>query len=129
MEYMLIINTDPTVPTPGPGDPGFEEFMGRWMAYNQRLIDGGHWVAGANLAPPDSATTVERRDGAPIATTDGPFAETKEVVSGFYLIKADNLDVALALAEALPVEAGHVEVRPVAFRPDARPNQARSRRR
>jgi len=119
MEYMLINHTDPTVATPGPGEAGFEEFMGRWMAYNQKLIEGGHWVAGASLAPPDTATTIQLSNYEAVGTTDGPYAETKEVFSGFYLIKADDLDEALALAEAMPIGSGFLEVRPVAFRPDA----------
>ncbi len=119
MEYMLINHSDSTIALPGPGDSGFEEFMGRWMAYNQKLIDGGHWLAGASLAPPDTATTVERKDFKVIATTDGPYAESKEVFSGFYLVKAADLDDALSLAEAMPVHTGYIEVRPVAFRPDS----------
>ena len=119
MEYMLINHADPTAPTPAPGTPEFGEFMGRWMAYNQKLIDGGHWVAGASLAPGDTATTVQLSDSEVVGTVDGPFAETKEVFSGFYLIKADDLDVALELAKAMPVPTGYIEVRPVAFRPDA----------
>ncbi len=119
MEYMLINHTDPNGPGPAPGTPEFEEFMGRWMAYNQKLIEGGHWVAGASLAPPDTATTVERANMEAVGTVDGPYAETKEVFSGFYLIKADNLDIALALAKDMPVDTGFIEVRPVAFRPDA----------
>ncbi len=119
MEYMLINHTEPNDEMPGPGDDGFEEFMGRWMAYNQKLIDGGHWVAGASLAAADTATTVQRANFDVVGTTDGPFAETKEVFSGFYLIKADDLDTALALAGAMPVHTGSIEVRPVAFRPDA----------
>ena len=42
---MILINSDETVPTPEYGESGFEEFMGTWMAYNQKLIDGGHWVS------------------------------------------------------------------------------------
>ncbi|MEM9033103.1 MAG: YciI family protein [Actinomycetota bacterium] len=118
-EYMILNHTDPNGPGPVPGTPEFEEFMGRWMAYNQMLIDGGHWVSGASLAPPDIATTVSKTDGTVTATTDGPYSEAKEQVGGYYLIKAADLDEALDLAGKMPVENGHLEVRPVAFRPDA----------
>ena len=93
--------------------------MGQWMAYNQTLIEGGHWIAGASLMPTPMATTVRKNlDGAP-TVTDGPYAETKEQFGGYYLIKAADLDEALRLAAGIPIAAGSLEVRPVAFRPDA----------
>ena len=118
MEYMIINHR---VETAGPeyGTPEAEAFMGRWMAYNQMLIEGGHWVAGASLSPADMATTVRKTDGAVSATIDGPFAETKEQIGGFYLIEATDLDQALELAAAMPVDDGALEVRPIGFRPDA----------
>ena len=118
MDY-LILNHREDTPGPEYGTPEFEEFMGRWMAYNQMLIDGGHWIAGASLTPADVATTVHKSAGTVSSTTDGPFAETKEQIGGFYLISADDLDKALELAAAMPVDDGSLEVRPVAFRPDA----------
>ncbi len=119
MEYMILIPRDETYPAPGPGDPGFDEMMAMWFAFNQRLIDGGHWIAGANLQPTRTATTIRKTFGAPPTITDGPFAETKEQLGGFYLISAADLDEALRLAMEIPVPAGSLEVRPVAFRPDA----------
>lgn len=104
---------------PAPGTPEFNEMMGAWMAYNQKLIDGGHWVGGASLAPPDTATTISLADGVKTGTTDGPFAETKEQLGGFYLIEAKDLDEAIALAAQMPIGTGSLEIRPVAFRPDA----------
>jgi hypothetical protein len=47
MEYMILIHGDETYPAPAPGTPGFDETMAPWFAFNQRLIDGGHWIAGA----------------------------------------------------------------------------------
>ncbi len=118
MEYMIMNHT---VETAGPeyGTPEFEAVMGRWMGYNQMLIDGGHWIAGASLTPTEAATTVHKAGGSVEATTDGPFAETKEQIGGFYLIEAVDLDKALELAAAMPVDDGALEVRPIAFRPDA----------
>ena len=119
MEYMILIHSDENYPAPAPGAPGFDEMMAGWLAYNQQLIDGGHWIAAANLQPTLTATTIHKSFGAAPSVTDGPFAETKEQLGGFYLIKATDLDEALALAAAIPVPAGSIEVRPVSFRPDA----------
>lgn len=118
MEYMIINHSEESA-KPEYGTPEFEAFMGRWMAYNQLLIDGGHWIAGAALASTDAATTVSKSAGAVTATTDGPFAETKEQIGGFYVIEAADLDKALELAAAMPVDDGALEVRPIGYRPDA----------
>ena len=119
MEYMILLHGDETYPTPQPGDPEFSEFMGEWMAFNQKLIDGGHWVSGAMLQPTTTATTIRRSFDTPETLVDGPFAETKEQFAGFYVISAADLDEALALARQIPYPDGSIEVRPVAFRPDA----------
>ena len=63
MEFMILIHGDESSPRLAPGDPGFDEFMGSWFAYNQMLIEGGHWVSGANLAPTSSATTLRLTPG------------------------------------------------------------------
>ena len=72
--------------------------MPAWLAYNQKLIDGGHWIAGGSLQQSDVTTVVRKKGEAPPTVTDGPFAETKEQVAGYYLVRADDLDTALALA-------------------------------
>lgn len=117
MDYMILINSDENAPMPTPGTPEFDSYMGAFMAYNQRLIDGGHWIAGASLQPTATATTVHI--GETTSMTDGPYAETKEQLGGFYLISAVDLDEALELAAAIPIPGAYLEVRPVAFRPDA----------
>lgn len=114
MEYLLLINADEAPRTPG--TEGFEENMAAWMAFNRQLIEGGHWIAGASLQPAETATVLHTSTG---AVTDGPFAETKEQIGGFYLLSAADLDEALALARAMPLPAAAVEVRPVLFRADA----------
>ena len=119
MDYMILIHSDETAPRPAPGEPGFDDMMAGWFAYKQRLIDGGHWISAANLLPTPTATTIRKPWGGEPSTVDGPFAETKEQLGGFYLISAADLDEALALASAIPIPAGSIEVRPVAFRPDA----------
>ena len=118
MEYMLIIGVDESQPTPGPGEPGFEEMMGAWGEYTRGLLESGAFVSGGSLQPSATATTVRREYGAAPAIVDGPFAETKEQIAGFYVIQAADLDEALAAATALPIPAGSVEVRPLAMRPD-----------
>lgn len=118
MEYMILNHSVETTDGPEPGTPEFGALMGQWMAYNQMLIDGGHWVSGASLAPSTTATTL-RKSGDQLTVVDGPHAETKEQIGGYYLIKAKDLDEALELAGKMPSGDASLEVRPVAFRPDA----------
>jgi hypothetical protein len=81
------------------------------------ISDAPGTIAGAQLQPGDTATTVRVEDGRTL-TTDGPFAETKEVLGGYYLIEADNIDGALDVASRIPAArmGGSVEVRPVVER-------------
>ena len=118
MEYMLLIHSDETQ-LPQRGTEAFEGFMAAWFAYNQTLIDGGHFISAAGLQPTTTATTVRKTYGAPSTVVDGPFAETKEQLGGYYVISAADLDEALELAKVLPIPAGSVEVRPLSFRPEA----------
>ncbi len=89
------------------------EGMAAWQAYTDELRDSGAFIAGEGLAPSATATTVRIGDGGERTTTDGPFAETKEQLGGFYLIEVDNLDQALEWAKKIPAQAGGIEVRPV----------------
>jgi hypothetical protein len=118
MEYLVLIASDETT-NPQRGTAEFDQWMAAWMRFNTQLKDGGHFVAGAGLQPTPTATTVRKSAGAPSQIVDGPFAETKEQLGGFYLIEADDLDQALALAEDLPIPVGSIEVRPLSFRVDA----------
>lgn len=119
MEYLIMIYGDESYPAPAPGTPEFETMMSTFMAYNQSLIDGGHWIVGANLAPSTTASTVKKNFDGTATVVDGPFAETKEQLAGYYLVNAADLDEALELAHRLPLPVGSVEVRPVTYRPDA----------
>ena len=119
MEYMIFIYGDEGFEMPAPDTPEFGEMMAEWMVYNQKLIDGGHWVAGASLQPTATATTLIKAFDGTSKITDGPYAETKEQIGGFYLVSATDLDEAIELAKAIPMPVGSFEVRPVAFRPDA----------
>lgn len=83
------------------------------VAYDKAVRDSGHCIASEALQPVATATTVRVRDGK-TSLTDGPFAETKEQLAGFYLIDAEGLDEALEIAAGIPpARVGSVEVRPV----------------
>jgi hypothetical protein len=83
------------------------------MAFGQSIDGSGHRVGGAALEATHTATTVRVRNGK-VTTTDGPFAETKEQLAGFYAIEAKDLDEAIAIAAKIPpARFGSIEVRPV----------------
>jgi hypothetical protein len=82
-------------------------------AFTQSIIQSGHFKAGDGLQPTTTATTVRVREGKTL-TTDGPFAETREQLGGYYLVEAKDLDTALAVAARIPgAKTGSIEVRPV----------------
>ena len=81
--------------------------------FTQSIIQSGHFKAGDGLQPSTTATTVRVREGK-ILTTDGPFAETREQLGGYYLVEAKDLDAAIAIAARIPgARDGSVEVRPI----------------
>jgi hypothetical protein len=105
MQYMLLLY----VPADGSESAPSED----WFGYTQQLQEAGVLVAGDGLQPGDTAVTVRVRDGETLVT-DGPFAETKEMLGGYYLIDVADLDAALAWAAKMPnIAFGSVEVRPV----------------
>ena len=111
MHYLVLIySQEPSEPV----DPAaMAAVMAEYKAYSTMLRDRGAMVAGDALFPTAMATTIRVRDGKAIMT-DGPFAETKEALGGFYQIEAKDLDEALALAAACPgAKWGSVEVRPI----------------
>jgi hypothetical protein len=88
-----------------------------YMKYTKDIHRSGHWVAGDALQPTATATSVRLRDGKTL-TTDGPFAETREQLGGFYLVEAKDLDEAIALAARIPsARFGTIEVRPIMVTP------------
>jgi hypothetical protein len=81
--------------------------------YDESIRESGHCVASEALQPVSTATTVRVRNGK-VSLTDGPFAETKEILAGFYLIEARDLDEAIQLAAGIPpAKVGSIEVRPI----------------
>jgi hypothetical protein len=110
MQYLLLIHTPET--TERPSDDAAAE-MAAYNAFTQEIIDRGLFKGGEALQPTTTATTVRVRDGETV-TTDGPFAETKEALGGYYLVDAADLDAAIEVAAKIPGAArGSIEVRPV----------------
>jgi hypothetical protein len=90
-----------------------DAFMGEYFAFTEEVRSSGHMVAGEALHPVHTATTLRIRSGK-LSATDGPFAETKEQLGGFYLIEAKDLNEAIQVASRIPsARTGSVEVRPV----------------
>ncbi|HTE56446.1 MAG TPA: YciI family protein [Kofleriaceae bacterium] len=91
-----------------------EKFSAAYFAYTESIKKSGHFRAGDALRSVSTATTVRVRDGKTL-TTDGPFAETREQLGGYYLVEAANLDDAVALAARIPSahHGGSIEVRPI----------------
>lgn len=112
MQYMLLIYS---AEGDGPqyGTPEFGPFMQGYQDFTKELVDNGKMVSGDALSSVNTATTVMVRDGK-TETMDGPFAETKEQLGGYYLIDVENLDEALEYAAKIPTATyGRIEVRPI----------------
>src|SRR5207302_1613190 len=112
MQYLLLIyRNDAEYVKMGPAER--KEMSAEYGAFTQSIIQSGHFKAGDGLQPTTTATTVRVRDGK-MLTTDGPFAETREQLGGYYLVEAKDLDTALGLAARIPgAKTGSIEVRPV----------------
>jgi hypothetical protein len=89
------------------------ELIQEYMTYTDKITESGHFVAGDALQPTSTATTVRVRNGE-VLITDGPFAETKEQLGGYYLLECDSLDEAINKASQIPsAKLGSIEVRPI----------------
>ena len=112
MKYLCLIY-DEEKKLGGMSKSESDAFMGEYFAFTEAVKKGGQYVAGEALQPVQTATTVRIRNGK-TSTTDGPFAETKEQLGGFYLIEARDLNDALQVAARIPsARYGSVEVRPI----------------
>lgn len=112
MQYLILISSDEKA-WAGLSNEQIAASMGAYAEYSKALATGGVLRGGASLQPVATATTVRVRNGKTV-TTDGPFAETKEQLGGYYVIEVPNLDAALAWAAKCPGAAhGTVEVRPL----------------
>jgi hypothetical protein len=104
MQYMLLIYQDPNGGGPAQGTPEAEARMQEWFSYDSGLKEDGSYVSGAALQGTEEATTVRSRNGGD-QLTDGPFAETKEWLAGYYVIDVPDLDSALERASGCPTSA------------------------
>jgi hypothetical protein len=112
MKYLcLIYDDEKKMAALAKGD--VDALMREYWAFDESIRKSGHHLAGEALKPVQTATTLRVRNGR-LSTTDGPFAETKEQLGGFYLIEARDLNDAIQVAQRIPsVRTGSIEVRPV----------------
>lgn len=112
MQFICLIYSAPNA-GPKPGTPEFTTFMKGYADFTEAVRKEGKFVSGDALQGVETATTVSVRDGK-TETIDGPFAETKEQLGGYYLLDCDHLDEAVKYAAMIPTaEHGRIEVRPV----------------
>lgn len=112
MKYLLLIHADESTDE-ALSEAEMGEIVGEYVKIAEELEADGRLLASERLRPVSTATTLRERDGE-FLVTDGPFAETKEQLGGFYLIDVEDLDAAIAVARRFPsVRYGSVEVRPV----------------
>ncbi len=112
MQYMLLIYNDPAL-EPAYGTPGFDDMMSGFFAANARMKADGVLRGGDGLKGVETATSL-RIKGGKVETMDGPFAETREHLGGYYVIDVADLDAALTYAALIPsAHFGTIEVRPL----------------
>jgi len=112
MRYMLLIYGDESVDA-APGAPGWERLLSEYVAFGATLQNDRSLRGGDALQPTATAVSVRVRDGQALRT-DGPFAETKEQLGGYYIVDCQDLDEALAWAARIPTaKTGAIEVRPI----------------
>lgn len=112
MKYMFLIYSDPAL-EPTYGTPEFQTMMGGYFALNEKLKADGVMRGGEGLKGINTATSLKVRNGK-IDVMDGPFAETKEHLGGYYIIEVADLDAALKYASMVPsAQHGTIEIRPL----------------
>ena len=110
MQYLLLITGDESVVL---SQAEAEEQMGRYAKFTEDVAARGVLRGGERLRPTTDATTVRVRNGE-VLTTDGPFAETKEQLGGYYVVECNDLDEAIEIAGQIPgAQTGSIEVRPI----------------
>jgi hypothetical protein len=116
MKYLCLIYGDETTWDRLPKSDELN-VMAEYRAFGESIKQSGHYVGGNRLQRSSAATTVRVRDGK-LSTTDGPFAETKEQLGGYYLVEARDLNDAIQVASRIPgARMGAIEVRPIAEAP------------
>ena len=106
MKYLLLIYDAENQPAP-------EGLLEEYGAFTKSIVESGHFKGADRLRPTSTATTVRVREGKTLAT-DGPFAETREQLGGYYMVEAKDLDEATGIAARIPsAKYGSIEVRPI----------------
>jgi len=112
MKYLCLIYDDEKK-LAGMSKSESDAFMSEYGAYTESVKGSGHYLGGNPLQPVHTATTIRSRNGK-VSTTDGPFAETKEQLGGYYLIEAKDLNEAIQVGSRIPsAKTGSIEVRPI----------------
>ena len=112
MKYLCLIYNSEAARTTATKEEG-DAMRAAYLAFTHDIRNSGHLIGGEALQPTQTATTVRVRDGK-VSTTDGPFAETKEQLGGYYLVEAKDLNDAIQVAARIPgASHGSVEVRPI----------------
>jgi hypothetical protein len=112
MQYMLLIYNDPAN-EPAYGTPEFQEMMAGFFAANDKMKEAGVLISGEGLQGVETATSLRIKSGK-AETMDGPFAETREHLGGYYVIDVPDLDAALTYAALIPsAHFGTIEIRPL----------------
>lgn len=112
MQYLCLIYENESIPK-NMSEAEQQQYFGEYFAFTNDVKEKGLFVGGEALQPVATATTVRVREGK-VITTDGPFAETKEQLGGYYLLECKDLDEAIASAAKIPgARFGSIEVRPL----------------
>jgi hypothetical protein len=112
MRYMLMINNDEAAMAAMPVEKA-QQMSAAYYAYTEALKQSGAWLAGERLRPTQATTSVRIADGK-TNVIDGPYADTKEQLAGFYMIEAADIDTAIEWAARCPAAStGTVELRPI----------------
>jgi hypothetical protein len=115
MKYLCLIYTEEATFRQAMSPADEAAMMAEYGAFSASIQKSGHFLAGNRLEPSTAAVTIRIRDGK-TSTTDGPFAETKEALGGFYMIDARDLNEAIQVASRIPgAKVGSIEVRPIAY--------------
>jgi hypothetical protein len=131
MRFMMIVKADDRSEA---GELPTKKELAEMTAFNEKLVASGALLAGEGLHPSRSGARVRYGGGRP-TVIDGPFAETKELIAGFWIIRADSLDQAIEWAKQVPFERGEVEIRRIfedddfgeGFTPELRAREQRMR--
>ncbi len=117
MRYLCLLVGEPDIEAPAPGTPEFTQMLSEFDSATKAMSAAGVLVIGGALQPSGSATTLRVRDGESLLT-DGPFAELKEVIGGYFVLDCADLDEALRWAAMIPsARYGAIELRPLMVMP------------